>query len=43
MQVIVSWLIVFGVVFTIFFLLFIRGASKLNREYDKVMENFKHD
>jgi len=33
-----DFLAVFGVLFVIFFLLFVRGASKLNRQYDRLME-----
>ena len=33
----VNILTVFGIAFTIFFLLFMRGAGKLNAEYDELM------
>jgi len=38
-----SWIIVFVVIFAVFFLLFMRGAGKLNQQYDELMENFKHE
>jgi len=30
----------FGIIFLVFFLLFMRGAGKLNAEYDKAMRDF---
>jgi len=38
-----DFLAVFGVLFVIFFLLFVRGASKLNRQYDREMRKALED